>query len=100
MKTVKALIIIGITFLLFVEIGPSIAKQLTEGFILEHEANLAKQEPGTHNGGGMTTGYYFFKEAEDLKLVFKKRILKPGSAIGYHLQKEMKFIMSFPEKAK
>ena len=58
------------------------------GYILERDAEVATVEPGTHNGGGLTTGYSFFKNAPNLKLVFRKRALKPGSAIGYHLQKE------------
>ena len=36
----------------------------------------------------MTVGYSFFSKVPNLKLVFRKRALKPGSAIGYHLQKE------------
>ncbi len=58
------------------------------GYILEHDAEVASAEPGTHNGGGETIGYSFFKKAPGLKLVFRKRALKPGSAIGYHEQHE------------
>jgi mannose-6-phosphate isomerase-like protein (cupin superfamily) len=58
------------------------------GYILERDKDVAKEEPGTHNGGGQTVGYSFFAKAPGLKLVFRKRALKPGSAIGYHLQKE------------
>ena len=36
----------------------------------------------------MSTAYSFFAKASDLALAFRKRVLKPGSAIGYHLQKE------------
>lgn len=60
----------------------------TDRYVLERESQIAVEEPGTHKGGGMTVGYSFFKDAPDLKLVFRKRALKPGSAIGYHLQKE------------
>jgi mannose-6-phosphate isomerase-like protein (cupin superfamily) len=56
--------------------------------ILEHEKDIARNEPGTHNGGGNTTGYSFFSKADSLKMVFRKRVLHPGSAIGYHLQTE------------
>jgi len=62
--------------------------QTTQPYILEHEKDIAKNEPGTHNGGGSTVGYSFFSKADGLKLVFRKRVLHPGSAIGYHLQKE------------
>ncbi len=58
------------------------------GYILERDAEVAVAEPGTHNGGGQTVGYSFFKKAPRLALVFRKRALKPGSGIGYHEQKE------------
>ena len=58
------------------------------GYILERDADVAANEAGTHKGGGQTVGYSFFKKAPGLKLVFRKRALKPGSAIGYHEQHE------------
>ena len=62
--------------------------QTTQPYILEHENDIAKNEPGTHNGGGSTVGYSFFSKTDGLKMVFRKRVLHPGSAIGYHLQNE------------
>jgi mannose-6-phosphate isomerase-like protein (cupin superfamily) len=58
------------------------------GYVLERDADVATIEPGTHNGGGQTVGYSFFKKVPRLALVFRKRALKPGSGIGYHEQKE------------
>jgi len=58
------------------------------GYIVEHDAEVAVTEPGTHNGGGQTVGYSFFKKVPNLKLVFRKRALKPGSGIGLHEQHE------------
>jgi mannose-6-phosphate isomerase-like protein (cupin superfamily) len=58
------------------------------GYVVEHDAEIAKNEPGTHNGGGDTVGYSFFAKVPKLALVFRKRALKPGSGIGYHEQKE------------
>jgi mannose-6-phosphate isomerase-like protein (cupin superfamily) len=58
------------------------------GYIVENDREVAKEEPGTHNGGGQTIGYSFFKNVPNLKLVFRKRALKPGSGIGLHEQKE------------
>lgn len=58
------------------------------GYVLERDKDVARNEPGTHNGGGETIGYSFFGQTPDLKLVFRKRAFKPGSAIGYHQQKE------------
>jgi mannose-6-phosphate isomerase-like protein (cupin superfamily) len=58
------------------------------GYIVQSDADVAKQEPGTHNGGGQTVGYSFFDKTPGMKFVFRKRALKPGSGIGYHEQKE------------
>ena len=58
------------------------------GYIIEHDAEIAKDEPGTHNGGGMTVGYSFFAKVPNLKLVFRKRAFHPGSGVGLHEQKE------------
>jgi mannose-6-phosphate isomerase-like protein (cupin superfamily) len=67
---------------------PAFSQDKHQPYILEHEKDIAKNEPGTHNGGGSTTGYSFFSKADSLKMVFRKRVLHPGSAIGYHLQTE------------
>ena len=68
----------------------AIAMQKTApgGYVVEHDADVAAAEPGTHNGGGQTVGYSFFKKVPNLKLVFRKRALKPGSGIGLHVQQE------------
>lgn len=66
----------------------ALQKPTPGGYILERDADVLKPEPGTHNGGGQTIGYSFFAKAPGLRLVFRKRALKPGSGIGYHLQKE------------
>ena len=58
------------------------------GYILERDAEVRSNEPGPHAGGGQTTAYSFFKKAPGLTLVFRKRALEAGSAIGYHLQAE------------
>lgn len=58
------------------------------GYIIEHDAEIAKDEPGTHNGGGMTIGYSFFAKVPNLKLVFRKRAFHPGSGVGLHEQHE------------
>jgi mannose-6-phosphate isomerase-like protein (cupin superfamily) len=59
-----------------------------EGYILEHDADVAKPGPAPHNGPGRSTGYSFFEKAAGFKQVFRKRVLHPGAAIGYHPQKE------------
>jgi len=76
---------------IFVLLISSVVKSQTSDtakYILQNDAEVAKKEAGTHNGGGETIGYNFFGNARNLKTAFRKRILKPGSSIGYHLQKE------------
>jgi mannose-6-phosphate isomerase-like protein (cupin superfamily) len=68
--------------------APDRAAALPGGYIIEQDADVAAAEPGTHNGGGETIGYSFFRKVPNLRLVFRKRALKPGSGIGYHEQKE------------
>ena len=75
-------------FLLALSLTAKAQKIDTSKFILQNDVDVAKNEPGTHKGGGETIGYNFFADAKNLKTVFRKRTLKSGSAIGYHLQKE------------
>jgi len=58
------------------------------GNIVQHDADVAKSEPGTHDGGGQTIGYSFFDKTPGMRFVFRKRALKPGAGIGYHQQHE------------
>jgi mannose-6-phosphate isomerase-like protein (cupin superfamily) len=69
-------------------VGSAAQKPAPGGYVLERDSEVAANEPGTHNGGGQTIGYSFFKKVPKLALVFRKRALKPGSGIGYHEQKE------------
>jgi mannose-6-phosphate isomerase-like protein (cupin superfamily) len=58
------------------------------GYIIQRDAEIAETQPGPHNGGGQTIGHSFFAKVPNLELIFRKRVLKPGSAIGYHRQAE------------
>src|SRR5262252_7062916 len=70
-------------------LGARVMGQSTPGgYFVEQDASVAASEPGPHAGGGQTTAYSFFKSVPNLKLVFRKRALKPGSGIGYHQQTE------------
>jgi mannose-6-phosphate isomerase-like protein (cupin superfamily) len=55
-------------------------------YVIELENNIARQQPGPHDGGGTTTGYSYFAKIFDTDFVFRKRALHPGSSIGYHEQ--------------
>lgn len=50
-----------------------------------HESDISKAQGGPHSGGGETTAHPFFDEFPELGFVFRKRIMHPGSTIGYHL---------------
>ena len=85
MKTFAALLVgIGIGA------GAMLAAQTTHkgGFLVQRDAEIAKNEPGTHNGGGQTIGYSFFDKTPGMKFVFRKRALHPGAGVGPHEQKE------------
>lgn len=58
------------------------------GYVLQHENEIATEQPGPHKGGGKTTAMSFFEKDTALKVAFRKRILHPGSSIGYHLQEK------------
>ena len=84
-----ALFTVSFSLLTFVLVVSFVfGRRYQQGYILEHEKNIAQEQPPPHDGVGMSTAYSFFANAPGLKLAFRKRVLKPGSAIGYHLQKE------------
>ena len=58
------------------------------GFIIQRDGEVAKTEPGPHQGPGQTVGHVFFDNTPNLHFSFRKRVLKPGSGIGYHEQHE------------
>ena len=64
----------------------SAAAATVDGYVIQRDKDVAKDEPGPHNGGGPSTGYIFFEKVPDLKFSFRKRVLHRGAAIGYHLQ--------------
>jgi mannose-6-phosphate isomerase-like protein (cupin superfamily) len=58
------------------------------GYIIQRDAEVARTEPGPHQGPGQTVGHVFFEKTPNLHFSFRKRVLKPGSGIGYHEQHE------------
>ena len=64
------------------------AERHAGGYVLERDKDVAREEPGPHRGGGPTVAYSFFRDTPNLAMVFRKRALKPGAAIGYHEQHE------------
>jgi mannose-6-phosphate isomerase-like protein (cupin superfamily) len=84
----RAVVVVGVVIVASWLQAAAVSQVPPGGYILERDADVAKAEPGTHNGGGETVGYSFFARTPGLKLVFRKRAFKPGSGIGYHQQKE------------
>ena len=85
-RTHYALIVAA--FLLGIGFHAAAQQKTVGGYVVEHDNDIAKNEPGTHKGGGMTIGYSFFSKVPKLGLVFRKRAFHPGSGIGYHEQHE------------
>lgn len=52
---------------------------------VQREVDLAVTQPGPHDGGGSTTAFPFFENADGFDIVFRKRVLHPGSTIGEHV---------------
>ena len=73
-----------------------VTKQNQPGYYIDHERSIAVGQPGPHNGGGKTTTFPFFDKIKGTRMVFRKRVLHPGSSIGYHLQEkqEIYYIIS------
>lgn len=89
MKTAGACLLTAVVAVgLGYRVGLSAPSAQKGGYIVETDAQLAREEPGTHNGGGMSTGYHFFTKAQGVPMVFTKRALHPGAGIGYHMQRE------------
>ena len=76
-----------LAFALAATLSAQVEKKKSD-YIVQHDAEVAKSEPGTHNGGGQTIGYSFFDKTPGMHFVFRKRVLKPGAGIGYHEQHE------------
>jgi quercetin dioxygenase-like cupin family protein len=76
--------------------SPVVAEPRRTDSYVEHEADLAVQQPGPHEGTGLSTAYPFFEGAEGFRVVFRKRALHPGASIGLHTndKDEVYYILS------
>ncbi|HEY0246121.1 MAG TPA: cupin domain-containing protein [Mucilaginibacter sp.] len=87
-KTHQLIIIILAAMLPLSFIMGFIIRHQDNGYFIDHEKDVRIEQEGPHNGGGKTTAFLFFDKVKNAKMTFRKRILHPGSSIGYHLQKE------------
>jgi mannose-6-phosphate isomerase-like protein (cupin superfamily) len=91
MKKIKLILPIAffiITGMNFAQAQSTPVKSDPTKFVFESDDQVRKEAPGPHQGGGESIGYSFFDNAPGYHTAFKKRVLKPGSSIGYHMQKE------------
>jgi len=82
------LVVFALVALVLISFSLVFGHQSEQGYILEHEQQLAKDQPPPHNGTGVSTAYSFFTKVPGLRLTFRKRVLKKGAAIGYHPQED------------
>jgi mannose-6-phosphate isomerase-like protein (cupin superfamily) len=68
--------------------APQTAPAPNPGSRIQRDAEVAVDQPGPHDGAGMTTAYPFFADLKDLRLVFRKRALHTGASIGSHTQED------------
>ncbi len=76
----------GLTGVAYGDTDPGgVPKAHVSGHAIVHESEISRPQSAPHKGPGETTAHPFFEDVSDLGLVFRKRKMHPGSAIGYHL---------------
>jgi mannose-6-phosphate isomerase-like protein (cupin superfamily) len=61
------------------------SRHVRNRFFLREDAAVTKDEPAPHDGGGNSTAYRYFDDVPDARLIFRKRALHKGAAIGMHV---------------
>jgi mannose-6-phosphate isomerase-like protein (cupin superfamily) len=61
------------------------SRHVRNRFFVREDAAVAKVEPAPHDGGGNSTAYRYFDDVPDARVIFRKRALHKGSAIGMHV---------------
>lgn len=59
-------------------------RKLRSDSYVQQARDIAVEQPGPHDGRGITTAYPFFEDAEGFDIVFRQRAMHPGSTIGEH----------------
>jgi quercetin dioxygenase-like cupin family protein len=75
---------------------PESAQDPAGPVVIRYDAEVARREAGPHAGGGETTAKRYFDDVEDAGLIFRKRALHPGAAIGLHVLRhdEVYYVLS------
>src|SRR4030095_1024285 len=61
------------------------SRHVRNQFFVREDAAVAKVEPAPHDAGGDSTAYRYFDDVTDARVIFRKRALHKGSAIGTHV---------------
>ena len=61
------------------------SRNVRNRFWVREDAGVARVEPAPHDGGGDSTAYRYFDDVPDARVIFRKRALHKGSAIGMHV---------------
>jgi hypothetical protein len=97
MKSVLVLLALAGTCIFFVwTFGKS---QNQAGYILERVNEVAKEQAGPHNGGGLTIGYNYFDKVDNFIMAFRKRVLKPVQPLVTIYKRAMRYIMRSADMA-
>jgi len=75
---------------------PESARDAEGAVVIRYDAEVVRTETGPHEGGGNTTANRYFDDVKDAGLIFRKRALHPGAAIGLHVLKhdEVYYVLS------
>lgn len=63
---------------------PEAARDADGPVVIRYDDEVLRSEPGPHGGGGATAANRYFDDVQDPELVFRRRELPAGSAIGVH----------------
>lgn len=62
-----------------------VSRHVRNRFWVREDGVVARAETPPHAGIGQSTAYRYFDDVPDAHLVFRKRALHPGAAIGMHV---------------
>lgn len=63
---------------------PEEARDALGPVVIRYDDEVRNSEPGPHGGGGETLANRYFDDVPEPKLIFRRRALAPGAAIGVH----------------
>jgi mannose-6-phosphate isomerase-like protein (cupin superfamily) len=69
----------------FATSGAAEPERKSKPFYVKRDREVTKSEPPPHHGVGQSTAYRYFDDVTDAKVIFRKRALHKGAAIGLHV---------------